>query len=126
MKVIGWTSYIDRSHPNMFDDSAHQILPGEYAAARRAVIQELKDNQYKLTGTSHQTHKYGCPILENGKKFNVSQRTWGSIMADAYPEDCPKYLMGEYKYITWAYRLGESGLSEKYPEPKNDQKAVQN
>ncbi len=118
MKVIGWTSFTNHEYPNMFDDKAAYILPSEYAAARIAVVNELREHQYKLTGTSHQTHKYGCPVLENGKKFNVSQRTWGAIMADAYPEDIPHYLLGDYRHITWAWRTGEIGLKEVLPNPE--------
>ena len=94
MKVIGWTGWDD---PRYREDYLSDPLFEEH---RNAVIDELRKRNYHFSGFYHQGGELGVPVFDDGDWFKVSYRTWGQIMADAYPEE-----MGQTKsaYIEWAW-----------------------
>ena len=109
MKVVKWTEWSDEH----FDDIESKE---ELDAMADAVIEELRKTNYHFDGSYHQNGDYGVPVLDNGKYFQVTQRTWGGVMAMAYPEefDNPE---GPYNYIVWY--LGQ-GDQDEYIFPEGD------
>lgn len=54
-----------------------------------AVIKELAENDYIITGDEHQ--KSYIPVIKGEGYFMVSMRKWGEIMAEAYALAHPDY-----------------------------------
>lgn len=77
-KVIGWTSY----------DSRHQSGEITYAS-QQAIIDDIREHNYKFTGWHHQESINCVPILNDGKVRRYSQRSWGAVMAKAYGYNKP-------------------------------------
>lgn len=68
---------------------------------RDVVIEDIRNNGYHFFGEHHQNHEYGTPIIDDKYIYCVSMRDWGSIMADAYPdEDYDGYGL---QYCKWAW-----------------------
>lgn len=104
MKVVGWTEWDDNTWSRTTEHT--------WDEARAAVIEALRAGQYKFTGDYHQNGDFGVPVLDNGEVFQVSQRQWGSIMADAYPEEHAP--ADEYSYTRWAWIApGEMKIPEE-------------
>ena len=93
MKVIKWVTWDDKH-----DDDIES--KEELDAMADAVVEELRKTNYHFDGSYHQNGYYGVPVLDNGKYFQVTQRTWGGIMAEAFPEefDNPE---DPYNYVVW-------------------------
>ena len=73
LRVVGWTYYDD------------DWLPGTRGwAARHAIIDEIKKRGYLFSGMAHQEGDNCAPILNDGRIYCYSQRSWGSIMAEAH------------------------------------------
>lgn len=75
-KVIGWTfsdNYDIENTPLTF-------------AARHAIVDDIRENNYLFSGFDHQEAWYGCPVLNDGKKRACSQRGFAGIMAEAHGE----------------------------------------
>lgn len=119
MKVTKWTyfgncysviSCWNLLHTDSIDVSIADSL---YKNARQAVIEDIRNNNYHFSGEYHQNGDFGCPIIDDEYSFEVSQREWGSIMADAYPdEDYTIYdertadlnkPFGSFRYLKWAF-----------------------
>jgi len=94
VKVIGWTGWDD---PRYREDYLSDPLFEEH---RNAVIDELQKRNYHFSGFYHQGGELGVPVFDDGDWFKVSYRTWGQIMADAYPEEMTK---AKSAYIVWAW-----------------------
>ena len=94
MKVIGWTGWED---PRYREDYLSDPLFEEH---RNAVIEALREHNYHFSGFYHQGGELGVPVFDDGDWFKVSYRTWGQIMADAYPEEMTK---AKSAYIVWAW-----------------------
>lgn len=78
LEVVDWVEWSD-------DDWKPSEI--EFDKAREAVIKEIRKHGYHFDGYYHQNGDYGVPLLSDGHYFEVSQRVWGGIMADAYPEE---------------------------------------
>ena len=55
---------------------------------------------YHFSGFYHQGGELGVPVFDDGDWFKVSYRTWGQIMADAYPEEMTQ---AKSSYTVWAW-----------------------
>ena len=102
MKVVRWVEWDDEH----YDDIESKE---ELDAMADAVVEELRKTKYHFNGSYHQNGDYGVPVLDNGKYFQVTQRTWGSVMAMAYPEefDNPE---DPYNYVVWYLGPGDRDL----------------
>lgn len=96
MKVTGWTYWEDERYGDLPND--------EFDMAWSVVGSTLCGCHYKFTGTYHQNGDYGVPIIDDKWKFTVSQRTWGQLMAEAYPDICDGDGMD---YVLWAWMAPE-------------------
>ena len=84
----------------------------DFLEAKEAVVQELRKTGYHFDGTYHQNGDYGVPVLDNGLYYEVSMRTWGKTMADAFPEEFDN-SDNDYNYVRWY--LGGEDLNYKIP-----------
>ena len=107
MKVVKWTEWDDEHNDDI--ESWHEI-----EEMSEVVAKELREKGYHFNGSYHQNGEYGVPVLDNGKYFQVTQRTWGGIMAEAFPEefDNPD---DPYNYVIWYLGPTEK---DKYIFPK--------
>ena len=107
MRIVGWTEWDDPQYEDMFPIGGGAIHSSADVDAAEAVIaEELRANGYKFTGDYHQNGDYGVPIFDTGKVFQCTQRTWGAIMAKAYPEEIDN--SDGYGYLKWAWIAPES------------------
>ena len=104
MKIIRWTFWGDPMYPD-----AEWSLLDEHNPYELELIKEIREKGYRLTGIAHQNYRYGVPVFDDGKQFNVSMRYWGNIMAKALGID------GEDGYREWAWTSPKT--SEHFPEP---------
>ena len=73
-KVIGWTDW-----------DGDDVVAAEVSdAATEAIIDDIRKQQYKLTGFDHQERMNCAPVLNDGKKRLYSQRGFAALMAKAY------------------------------------------
>ena len=105
MKVVRWAEW---SYENDFDYS-------DIEEVSKVVAAELRNKGYHFDGSYHQNGDYGVPVLDDGRHIQVTQRTWGGIMAMAYPEefDNPD---DPYNYVVWYLGPTEK---DKYIFPKD-------
>ena len=105
MKVVRWAEW---SYENDFDYS-------DIEEVSKVVAAELRNKGYHFDGSYHQNGDYGVPVLDDGRHVQVTQRTWGGIMAMAYPEefDNPD---DPYNYVVWYLGPTEK---DKYIFPKD-------
>ena len=94
MKVIGWTNWYDPRYP---DDFSNDPLLEE---RKQAVAEELRKHNYHINGFYHQSGERGVPVFDDGNWLRVTFRTWGQIMADAFPEETG---VGQRAYVQWAW-----------------------
>lgn len=83
--------------------------------AYNAVIKELRENCYHFTGNAHQNEDYGTPIIDDKYILCLSQRSWGALMADAFPNEIDN--SEGLGYIKWAWTVPE-GEEDKIKCPK--------
>lgn len=83
--------------------------------AYKTVIKEVRANGYHFTGNDHQNADWGVPVLDNKYKLCVGQRSWGRIIADAFPDEIDD--SEGYGYIKWAWIIPE-GEEDKVKLPK--------
>lgn len=111
MKVIGWTSWqfedaFDREYPVF-----HSKTLEEEQQIEKIIAQELRDKGYKFTGSTHQNSEFGVPILDNGMVCQYSQRGWGGVMVQAYPEEINN--SDGFGYCKWAWVAPEEEILPK-------------
>lgn len=94
MRVIGWTNWDDSRDIHTYRNDPL------YNDRRNAVIRELREKGYRFSGSYHQNGEYGVPVFDDGKALAVTQRSWGAIMADAFPKEVGT---DEYAYCVWAW-----------------------
>lgn len=109
MKVIGWTSWCDPRYP---DKDLNDCLFKERWAA---TIDELRKHNIRFSGFYHQRDDYGVPVFDDGKAFHVSFRSWGHIMAEAYPETVSDNIFG-YAQWAWASPGDQGSVSPPIPD----------
>lgn len=95
-KVIGWTSM----------DSNIEEVDSTYASFN-AIVDHIKEMKYCFTGTSHQFHNLGCPVLNDGKKRTYSERTWGGMMADIH---------GGADVLAYTYAFYDDDFVDVFPD----------
>ena len=127
MKVTGWTWWGDPEYIGMDvvieDDPKYQqyLQWLEFTKTRwdeidAAVIDALREGGYMFTGSFHQCGDTGCPIIDGKYLAEYSQRSWGDIMARAYPETVgDKYEKG-YEYLAWAWDIPQGSKGIVPPE----------
>lgn len=114
MEVTGWTYWHEPEELSNcgFEDS---ILNSRdwWQKASQIVVAEVRKHNYHFTGSMHQDMECCVPIIDGKYLFQISQRSWGQLMADAYPnEDYSQYEShsadlgepkGSYNYLKWAW-----------------------
>lgn len=100
MKIVGWTEWDNPKYKEIFPIGS-KCTEAEIEDVRKVIAEELKTNGYKFTGDYHQNGDFGVPVFDNGEVFQCSQRMWGDIMAQAYPEEIDN--SDGYGYIEWAW-----------------------
>lgn len=104
LRVVGWTYYDD------------DWMPGTLGwAARHAIIDEIKEKGYLFSGWAHQEGDNCAPILNDGKIYCYSQRSWGGIMAEAHG------YTGRMDYAKFAFDVDPEKVS--FPEDRIDEDA---
>ncbi len=88
------------------------------ALMRDAVVEAVRKGNYHFTGEYHQAGDYGCPVINGEFIYCASMREWGSIMADAYPDEDYSLQDGDgrtgYRYCKWAWRNDEPKVYPKH------------
>ena len=79
LKVVGWTDY-DSNFPSI------SVTNEEVSEVLAVVVEAIREGEYMISGQDHQCASAGVPVFDNGTCFRASMRSWGSIMAFAYPE----------------------------------------
>ena len=67
----------------------------------QVVIEDIRNNGYHFCGDSHQNTNYGTPIIDDKYIYCTSQREWGGLIVEAFPEEFDKD--DEYAYTKWAW-----------------------
>ena len=112
MKITGWTNWDD---PNYAEYAAGSMA--EVEARDDILIKEIREHGYKFTGDYHQNGDYGVPIIDDTWIYRASQRSWGHIMAFAYPDEIDNSDgMG---YVAWAWSVPE-GQKMVVPNERGD------
>lgn len=102
MKIVGWTYYENPQYKEMYPIEEPCTIE-QITEIYNIISKELRDKGYKFTGTYHQNGDYGVPIFDNGMVFTTTMRSWGSIMADAYPDEIDD--SDGYGYLYWAWTV---------------------
>lgn len=98
MQVTGWTDYENPLYQDWFELERTQE---ELDEAKRVIANTLRAQGYMFSGYYHQGGIFGVPVLDNKWRYEVSFRTWGGIMAMAYPDLIDNSDgMG---YVEWAW-----------------------
>lgn len=105
MKVTGWTYW---------EDDRYEEIPNDVFDLVWGIVgSELRAHGYQFTGSYHQNGDFGTPIIDDKWKFTLSQRSWGELIADAYPEICDGDGMD---YILWAWMPPEPMIIPPFGE----------
>lgn len=111
MTITGWT--------NWFDDNRYSELPntaGTVEDAKAAVAEELRKRGYKFTGDYHQNGEFGVPIIDGIWLYKCSQRHWGHLMTEAYPDEIDN--SDGRGYVQWAW-MKPDGQEMITPNPED-------
>lgn len=84
---------------------------------KQTVIDDVRANGYHFFGEQHQGAIYGAPIVDDKYILRLSMRSWGDIIAKAFPEEVKDAEIG-YRYTTWAWYNDE--LKDKVKTPSDD------
>lgn len=105
-KVVGWTYYEDES-----------LESGDVSSAIvQVIVDDIVKNGYLFSGEDHQ-ESFGCvPVLNTGKKYLFSRRSFGAIMAMSQGE------FGDYDYACYTEYFNQPIL----PSQGYDQKDFEN
>ena len=101
MRVTGWTWWDNPEYKEMFPIEERAVSWDEIDKVERLIANELRKCGYKFTGSYHQEGDYGTPIIDDTWLYQCSCRTWGHIMAMAYPEEIDD--SNGYGYTLWAW-----------------------
>lgn len=73
LKVVAWVDYSD------------DFPCGDNGwAARNAIIDDIRANDYYFLGYHHVEYSYCTPVLNDGKKYCFSQQGWSDLMTEAH------------------------------------------
>ena len=103
--VIRWTFWFDEQYP----ETEWPISDEEEQEYVDAIVREIREKGYRITGFAHQGDQFCTPVFDDGRRYTASFRQWGGIMAGALGID------GEYAYTHWAWFPPEGGLN--LPKP---------
>ena len=103
--VIRWTFWFDEQYP----ETEWPISDEEEQEYVDAIVREIREKGYRITGFAHQGDQFCTPVFDDGRRYTASFRQWGGIMADALGID------GEYAYVRWAWSAPPEGLN--LPKP---------
>lgn len=67
----------------------------------KAVVKCVRENNFHFTGDAHQNCDFGTPIIDDKYIFCLSQRSWGGLIADAFPDEIDD--SEGYGYLKWAW-----------------------
>ena len=112
MKVIGWTGWDDPRYP---EDDLNEPMP-VFEERRQATIEELRKRNYHLDGFYHQGGELGVPVFDDGGWLRVTYRTWGQIMADAFPRETGGDSMS---YVVWAWHFSDDKGAMNLPKKED-------
>ena len=102
-KVTGWTYFNNRNYKELPEGIAVRKV-------HALVVEEIKKKGYRICGESHQCPSRHCvPVINKKYRYEVSFRTWGRIMAEAYG------IEGDLAYCDWAW-IPPKGTKEILPE----------
>ena len=107
MKIIGWTEWDNPKYKEMFS-LGEKIDWNKLEKVKEIIAKELRDKGYKFAGDYHQ-NGYGVPVFDDGTVYQCTQRGWGGIMADAYPNEIDN--SDGYGYCQWAWSPPEGQKS---------------
>lgn len=65
------------------------------------VVKDIREHGYHFTGDDHQNCDYGVPVVDEKYILCMSMRSWGALIADAFPEEFEKD--DKYDYVVWAW-----------------------
>lgn len=103
IEVIGWT---DACNPKYKEFGKTSFEEDE--AIQKVIAKKLREKGYKFSGGYHQNGDYGAPVIRdisgNEYVYTTTQRSWGGIMAEAYPEE---NINDGYDYCRWAWLIPE-------------------
>ena len=107
MRVIGWTNWHDPRY--LQDDLSDPLFEERWQTA----IEELRRHNYHMDGFYHQDGELGVPVFDDGGWLRVSYRTWGQLMAEAYPQEVGHHPMA---YVEWAWTWSGEKDREVLPQ----------
>lgn len=117
MKVIGWTHWDDFRFRDCEPSSDEENLQ-----RKRLIAEELRSRGYKFNGYYHQSDSdaaFGVPVFDDGTVYQCTFRTWGGIMAMAYPDEIDNN--GRYAYTDWAWwNENQQPVYPTWEQMKND------
>lgn len=111
MKITGWTWYGNPDYKEMFPIEEQATSWDEIQKVETMIANELRSKGYKFTGSYHQGGDYGAPVIDDTWVFQCSCRTWGGIMAMAYPDEIDN--SDGYGYTVWAWLPPEEMIVPK-------------
>lgn len=100
MKVTGWTWWDNPEYEDMFPIGPDRDCD-KFEEVGALVVSEMRSNGYKFSGTYHQGGDFGVPIIDGKWLYQCSCRSWGHIMAMAYPDEIDD--RDGYGYVKWAW-----------------------
>ena len=116
-KIVGWTHWDDLRFMDY-----NPATEEENALRKCLIAEELRKKGYRFNGYYHQSESdaaFGVPVFDDGTVYQCSFRTWGSIMAMAYPEEIDN--QDGLGYTEWAWcKSGQRCVFPTWAEVKND------
>lgn len=98
MEVTGWTWWGNPKYKDLEDVDAVSEEP-IWLNGYDVVFKNIKEHGYHFDGYAHQNAEFGVPILDDKYLFQVTQRTWGAIIAKAFPEEFDD--ADDWRYVRW-------------------------
>lgn len=101
MRITGWTEWDNPAYKEAYPIGMDSGFPYEISAVRKLISEELRNKGYKFTGSYHQEGDFGVPIIDGEWLCQFTCRSWGDIMAMAYPEEIDD--SDGLGYVVWAW-----------------------
>lgn len=120
MQITGWTWLDNPKYIAIHGALNLDKTPYTFEELRSAIISEIRNRGYKMSGYYHQGGSFGVPIIDDKYIVEFSFRGWGGIMADVLGIDDEDGLA----YCDWAWEVppGEEQIIPKftdYPPKEN-------
>lgn len=119
MRIIGWTEFDDPKYKERLPIGGDYTIQ-DVRDTENTIAEELRRKGYRFDGTYHQNGDFGVPIFEDGTICQFTFRSWGHIMALAYPEEIEDK---EYGYLRWAWMIPD-GQMPVFPKPEDYEREV--